>query len=298
MASVILPTHGWTPAAETVVDALRDDDELLVVCDSHKDPVVSDAPPRATVVAAGEPEGCSGKAHALATGMEHASDDIVVWTDDDIQREDGWLDRLVARAREHEAATEVPVYVGDGLWRLFEPAVVVLGTTGTASGNYVWGGGVAFDRTELDEEALLADLRRTVGDDSLLSEYVDDIWADTDHLRYVRVGGNPRAVYHRCVRFGKTAVRFEPLPTLGLFAASLAFVASTVLFPLLGAAFATLVGVLTYRKLGIKRASVALSFPSFLSIPILLALGMAAPTFEWGGRTYEWRGKFDVTVEP
>lgn len=298
MASVILPTHSWTPAAETVVGALRDDDELLVVCDSPDDPVATDAPSRATVVTAGVPEGCSGKAHALATGMEHASDDVIVWTDDDVQREDGWLDRLVARAREHEAATEVPVFVDGGLWRLLEPAVVVLGATGTASGNYVWGGGVAFDRTDLDEEAFLADLRRTVGDDSLLSEYVDDIWADTNHLRYVQVDGSPRAVYHRCVRFGKTAARFEPLATLGLFAVLLAFVAGSLLFPLLGAAFATLVGGLAYWKLGIRRASVVLSFPSFLSIPVLLTLGMTAPTFEWGGRTYEWRGKFDVTVDP
>jgi hypothetical protein len=44
MASVILPTVRWTAAAETVVAGLRDEDELLVVCDSESDPVVDAAP--------------------------------------------------------------------------------------------------------------------------------------------------------------------------------------------------------------------------------------------------------------
>ncbi|MFW6321051.1 MAG: hypothetical protein ACOC0Z_04315 [Halohasta sp.] len=35
MASVIHPTVDWTPAAETVGLGLREDDELLVVCDSE-----------------------------------------------------------------------------------------------------------------------------------------------------------------------------------------------------------------------------------------------------------------------
>ncbi|SDK34266.1 glycosyltransferase [Natronorubrum texcoconense] len=296
MASIILPTHRWTPAAEIVVDTLRDDDELLVVCDSHEDPVVDDAPSRATVVTAGEPVGCSGKANALATGMERASDEIVVWTDDDVSREDGWLERLVTHARETGAATEVPVFVGGGLWRLFEPAMVVLGTSGTASGNYVWGGGVAFDRTELDESALLADLRRTVGDDTLLSTYVDDVWVDTDHVRPVHVDGSPEGVYNRIARFGKTSAFFEPVQTGVLFAISLVFVVVTLVFPLLAALGSTLVGIAAYRKLELERPSVLLTFPSFLFVPLFLAVGVAAPTFRWGGRTYRWEKKFDVIV--
>lgn len=181
MASVILPTVRWTATAETVLSGLRDEDELLVVCDSESDPVVDAAPSAATVIVAGEPVGCSGKANALAAGMEAATDEIVVWTDDDVDRDEEWLTRLVTRATEHGAATEVPLYLGDGLWQLFEPAVLMLGSTGPASGNHVWGGGVAFDRTEIDEASLLAELRQTVGDDSLLSEYVDDVWADTEN---------------------------------------------------------------------------------------------------------------------
>ncbi len=191
MASVILPTNRWTDAAESVIKDLRDSDELLIVCDSSTAPVADEAPNQATVVIAGEPTGCSGKAHALATGMEHATDDIIVWTDDDVHREAGWIETLTSKVQTHDAATEVPVYTGSGLWQLFEPALIIAGTSGTASGRYVWGGGVAFDRTKLDETAFLRDLRRTVGDDSLLSEYVDDIWAETDHCRHLEVDGSP-----------------------------------------------------------------------------------------------------------
>ena len=298
MASVVLPTVRWTPAADTVVDALRDGDELLVVCDSPDDPVVVDAPDRATVVVAGDPAGCSGKAHALATGMERATDDIVVWTDDDVAREEEWLARLVARAREHGVATEVPVFVGDGLWRLFEPAVLLLGSTGPATGQYVWGGGVAFDRTAMDEDAFLADLRRTVGDDSLLSEYLDldDVWVDTDHVRQVRVDATPRAVYHRLVRYAKTVAFFEPKSTAAALGAFLVFLAGSVAFPLGAATLSTLAGFVAYATMGVRRTSVLLSFPSLLLTPALLLLGVVAPDFRWGGRTYRWWGRFDVTV--
>jgi hypothetical protein len=298
MASVILPTVRWTAAAETVVAGLRADDELFVVCDSDTDPVVDAAPPEATVIAAGEPVGCSGKANALAAGMEAATDDIVVWTDDDVDREEAWLTRLVTQAEKHDAATEVPIYLGGRFWQPFEPAVLMLGSVGQATGGYVWGGGVAFDRTELDEESLLSELRQTVGDDSLLSEYVDDVWADTEHSRRVRVDGAPRNVYHRLVRFGKTAVRFEPRQTAGLFGVSVLFAAGSVALPIVGAVVATLCGLLAYRFLGVRRRSVLLSFPSLLLVPLLLFVGVVAPTFEWGGRTYSWGGKFDVTVDP
>jgi hypothetical protein len=280
------------------VSELRADDELLVVCDSKSDPVVETAPSAATVIVAGEPVGCSGKAHALAAGMEAATDDIVVWTDDDVDREEGWLTRFVTQAKKHGVATEVPVYLGGGLWQLFEPAVLMLGSVGPASGDYVWGGGVAFDRTEIDEESFRTELRQTVGDDSLLSEYVDDVWADTEHIRQVTVDGEPRNVYHRLVRFGKTAIRFEPQQTAGLFGVSLLFAGGSVVFPIGGALVATLCGLIAYSLLGVRRRSVLLSFPSLLLVPVFLLLGIVAPTFRWGGRTYTWPDKFDVTVDP
>jgi len=124
MASVVLPTVRWTSDADAFFRALRDGDELLVVCDSPDGPV-DDAPDRATVLVAGEPAGCSGTAHALATGMERATDDVVVWTDDDVSREGGWFDRLVGpaavpvAARDGRTLTVAAVPVGEN--RRFSP---------------------------------------------------------------------------------------------------------------------------------------------------------------------------------
>lgn len=296
MASVILPTTRWTAGAESVVDGLREDDELLVVCDAADDPAATDAPERAAVVVAGDPEGCAGKANALAAGMERASHDVVVWTDDDVAREPGWLDRLTAHAGELGAATEVPVFVGGGLWSLLEPAFVVMGTSGVYSGIHVWGGGVAFDRTKLDEDALLRDLRRTVGDDSLLSTHVDDPWVDRGHVREVRVDGGPRATYDRVARFAKGAYFFELRSIVALFAVLVGFVVLSVAVPLAGVALGTLAGAVSYAVVGVRRPSVLWSFPSLLVAPFVLLVGLAVPTFRWGGRTYRWRGAFDVEV--
>lgn len=298
MTSVILPTRTWTPTVAETADAVAESDELVVVCDAESDPVVDAAPDRATVVPAGEPESCSGKANALATGMDVATDDIVVWTDDDVARDDGWLDRLTTHARDRGAATEVPVFVGGGAWRALEPAMVLTGTRAVASGEYVWGGGVAFDRTRLDETSLLRELRRTVGDDTLLSQYVDDVWADTTHLRPVSVGGSLPAVYHRLARFAKTSALFSPVETAVLLAVALLFTIGATLFPLAGFAAGTALGALGYRRVGLRRWTVLLSFPSLYLFGPLLLVGICAPRFWWGGRTYAWHRKFDVTVDP
>ena len=72
MASVILPTFKWMRSCEQLARQLDPDDELLVVCDSDDDPVTTaDLPAEADLFVAGGPEGCSGKANAVA--LEHAS---------------------------------------------------------------------------------------------------------------------------------------------------------------------------------------------------------------------------------
>jgi hypothetical protein len=296
MASVLLPTTTWTDGCDDVVADLRPEDELIVVADRSDDPALDGAPESATTLVAGDPVGCAGKANALAEGMERASQDVVLWTDDDVARDPGWRDRLVENARESGAATEVPVYVGSGLWSLFEPAMALFGSLGMASSGKVWGGGVAFDRTELDEEELLSELRQTVGDDSVLSNYVEDPWVDADHPREVRVGGSPSAVYHRMARFAKATFYFEPLSTGVLLCVSVVVAALCLLFPFVGLPATTGLGLWTYRKLGVSRASVALSFPSFVVVPLAIVVGLLAPAFEWGGRRYRWRGRFEVSV--
>lgn len=297
MASVILPTVRWTDGCADVLASLSPDDELFVVADHPEDPVFENAPEAAELVAAGDPVGCSGKANALAAGMERASHDIVVWTDDDVTRESGWRDRLVAHAREDGAATEVPVYVGSGLWRVLEPAMVLFGSLGLAYGGHVWGGGVAFDRTALDEAQLVAELRQTVGDDSLLGTYVDEPWVDTDNPRPVRVGGSPGAVRDRLARFAQAAYHFEPVSTIGLLAASTLVAVFCLVAPLVGLGVTLGVGAFSYRAVDLSRWSVLLSPLSFLVLPLALAVGLVVPTFEWGGRRYRWDDTFDVTVE-
>lgn len=296
MVSILLPTTAWTDGCEDVLAGASPDDELIVVADRGDDPVVADAPAAATVVVAGDPVACSGKANALAAGMERAEDRIVVWTDDDVSRDPGWRDRLVDHARSDGVATEVPVYVGGGLWQLLEPAMALFGSYGLVQGGHVWGGGVAFDREQIDETALVADLRRTLADDSLLSTYVDDPWVDRDHPRPVRVGGSPRAVYHRLARFATAAAYFEPRSTVGLVVVTTLLAVCCLLVPLVGLVATTAVGVACYRALGLSRGSVALTFPSLLVFPVALLVGYLAPTMEWGGRRYVWRSRFDVTV--
>jgi hypothetical protein len=104
MTSVILPTRNWTLTVEDTADVIDDPSELIIVCDGADDPVINAAPNWKTVGPAGEPDGCSEGAHALATGIEVATDDIIVWTCDDVNRDTTWLDRLPTHARTHAVA--------------------------------------------------------------------------------------------------------------------------------------------------------------------------------------------------
>ncbi len=74
--TVLLPTTEWTDACAEVAEQLLAGDELLVVCDTEADPVADHPLPRRTsLVVAGDPDGCSGKANAIATGMQRAATD-------------------------------------------------------------------------------------------------------------------------------------------------------------------------------------------------------------------------------
>jgi hypothetical protein len=57
------------------------------------------------------------------------------------------------------------------------------------------------------------------------------------------------------------------------------------------------IGVGTYWKAGLRRSNVLLTPVSLLLIPVFLAMSAVAPGFEWGGRTYRWRGVFEVGVD-
>ena len=91
--SVLLPTTRWTDACRELATQLGEHDELLLIHDVEDDPITErrNTPEGVRLIAAGEPKHCSGKANAIATGMEAARHDCLVWTDDDFHHPPDWL---------------------------------------------------------------------------------------------------------------------------------------------------------------------------------------------------------------
>ncbi|WP_336364833.1 hypothetical protein [Halalkalicoccus salilacus] len=81
--SILLSTTRWTDACRELAAQLEDHDELLLIHDVENDPVTERQSTSESVrlIAAGEPEYCSGKANTIATGMEATRH---VWTDHDV----------------------------------------------------------------------------------------------------------------------------------------------------------------------------------------------------------------------
>jgi hypothetical protein len=315
--SVVLPTQTWTPACDEVAAQLGPDDELLVVCDTDDDPVAgrSDLPGRVAVVAAGEPEGCSGKANAIAAGMEAASYDRVVWTDDDFHHPPDWLDTLRADYERHGPVTELPFFAGrDPLATLLEPLYAVGGTLAVYAGGKVWAGAVVFERDDLDvrkttdsssaphqnaersedADAFVTDLRRTVSDDGLLTEYLEV--TPVRRTRRVPVGGTLRQTLERHVRFSKLVARHDPVGTTAGSAATLALFVACLLVPLYAAVGLTALTAGVYAFFGEWRWTAVLAYPAALAALPLGVYATGRRTFVWGGRRYRWRSKFDVEV--
>jgi len=309
--SVLLPTVRWTDACDEVAGQLRgpeafgggagETDELLVICDSPDDPVADrrgGLPARTRIVIAGEPEGCSGKANAVAAGMEAAANERIAWTDDDFRHPPDWLAALDADYDRQGPTTEVPVFVGlDPLARLFEPAYVIGGTLAVAAAGVAWGGAVIFERDDLrgGEAAFRRDLRRTVSDDGTLTDRVDV--SSVDRTRYVRAGGSLRGSLERFVRFLTITRYHEPAATAFNVCLGVAMAALCLFAPVAGVALVTALAGAAYARFGIRRATFLLAAPGVLIAPPLMAYALARRTFVWGGRRYRWRSLFDVEVE-
>ena len=317
--SVLLPTVRWTEACSEVAAQLDGRDELLVICDTDDDPVAErrggeggaerdddggtegereELPDGVRVVLAGEPEGCSGKANAIAVGMEAAERDRIVWTDDDFRHPPGWLAELNADYDRRGPTTEVPVFVGaDPLGRFFEPAYVIGGTLPVSRGEIAWGGAVVFERDDLGdgEAAFLRDLRRTVSDDGTLAEHLDVSAAD--RTRAVAAGGSPRKSLERFVRFFQITRRHAPLVTAVNVCLSVGLASLCLLAPVAGVALVTALAGAAYARFGVRRATFLLAGPSVIVSPVFLAYALARRTFVWGGRRYRWRSMFDVDVD-
>jgi hypothetical protein len=294
--SVLLPTVAWTEACDQVAAQLGPDDELLVIHDTDDDPVADRVPlPEGVrLVAAGDPVGCSGKANAIAVGMETARHDRLVWTDDDFDHPPNWLDCLHEDYAAHGPTTELPVFVGqDPLAVLLEPIYALGGTLGTFIGDHAWGGAVIFDRSDLDEAAFLGELRRTVSDDGLLGEHVDI--ASVRRGRAVPVGGSLRRTLERHVRFNQILTTHDPTVAKVSFAGLLAVIVGCLLAPPL-AVVVTALTAGVYAGFGVRRASALLAVPALLAAVPLGLYAITRDTFVWGGRRYRWRSKFDVEV--
>lgn len=297
MASIVLPTPEWTPSCQQLASQLTDDDELLIVCDRPTDPVGDRSlPPRTQLLVAGEPVGCSGKANAVATGLEQASCNRIIVTDNDLERGDEWLATMKRLGDEHGPVTAIPVFVSDEYpFRLLEPFFACWCSFGITVSTVPWGGGVTFDRREIDLEGYVRDLRRTVADDVLLGEYVAELTPAFDLVHEIPVAGGPKATVERVTRFVQSVDRFDRLKTVGPIALALGFLALMLVFPLVAVGL-TFGMRAWYRRLGVSRRSWLLTVPSILLTPFVLAGGILRREFRWGGRRYRWPSRFAVTV--
>lgn len=295
--TIILPTIRMTPVVDELGEQLGPDDELLVVCDIEADPVASESesfPDGVRLIVAGEPEGCSGKANAIAAGMDAARTDRIVWTDDDFHHPSTWLADLQADYERQGPTTEVPYFVGkDALSTLFEPMYMMGATAGLTLIDKPWGGAVIFERDDLDEAAFLADLRQTISDDGLLGAYLDV--TPVKRVRRVSIGGTISESLERNTRFMQIVQYFSPYPKLTL-PLSTFYLACCLLFPLPSAILSTAGMAMVYAYFGVFRWTVLLTYPALIAQFPLLLYGLTR-SFVWGGRRYHWPDRFDVSIE-
>ena len=295
---MVLPTVRQTNVVDEIAAQLAPDDELLVVCDRETDPIAEATdtlPEGVRLLVAGEPEGCSGKANAIATAMAAADHDRLVWTDDDFHHPPDWLADLQADYERQGPTTELPFFTGqDPLSTLLEPMYVMGATAGLTLINKPWGGAVIFERDDLDEAAFVTDLRQTISDDGLLGAYLDV--TPVKRVRRVEVGGTVRESLERNTRFMQIVDYFSPYPNVTVPLAALYF-SCCLLFPVPAAVVSTLLMAALYAHFGIRRWTVLLTYPGLIAQFPLLLYGLRSD-FVWGGRRYDWPERFEVIVDP
>ena len=299
--SVVLPTREWTGACDELAAQTTADDEFLVVCDRPTDPVAEAAPEgAATVVVAGEPEGCSAKCNALAAGLERATRDRLVCTDADFEHGDDWLDtvrRRLAAAPDGHVVSTAPVLASERpLGKLLEPLSVVGVATTLRSDSGVWGGTMAFRRDAIDLDAFVNDLRRTVGDDALLAERADGIDAARSLVREMPVDGTLRGTVSRRVRWTRMGLYLGPAGIASRVLVALSVVLGALFAPFLTVPLVTGIAGAAYAALGVRRWTFLLAVPGYALSLALLCYALFRVEFEWGGRRYRWLSLYDVTV--
>lgn len=295
--TVLLPTTRRSPVIEEIATQLSPADEFLVICDHETDPVADcdDEFENVTIVVAGEPTGCSGKANAIATGMEEATHDRVVWTDDDFHHPPDWLAAFHEAYDERGPVSELYFFIGsDLLSTLLEPIYTIGGTLGTYANDKAWGGSVMFERGDLDCASFLRDLRRTVSDDGLLSEYLDT--TSLNRVRRVKIGGTIRETLERHVRFTQIVHQHSPRDTVVMGVVTSLLALFCLFVPIYAGITVTALATCVYAYFGIRRWTVLLTYPAILLQVPLMGYALTRRTFVWSGRRYRWKSKFDVEV--
>jgi hypothetical protein len=295
--SVLLPTNRRSPVIEELAAQLTPSDELLVICDEEATPVADYVAgfQHIRLVVAGEPSGCSGKANAIAAGIEAATNERLVWTDDDFDHSSDWLAELHREYEQHGPVTELPFFVGrDPLATLLEPIYAIGGTLGTYQGDIAWGGAVMFERADIDMDPFLRDLRRSVSDDGILTEYLDV--TPLRRTRIVPMGGSLRDTAERHVRFTQIVRWHDPSGFAVMGAIASVSAIGALLYPLPALILLTLLQLGIYTAFGVRRWTFLLAYPATLVQVPLFAYALARRTFVWGGRRYRWRSKYDVEI--
>lgn len=300
--SVLLPTVEWNTACEQMAAQLAPEDELLVICDTEQDPVARhEAPEGVHILIAGEPEGCAGKANALAYGMTQARHDRFVWTDDDFERDMEWLNRLVAAGEAHGPATAVPFFTGGGWWRLFEPwlgalFMIMLSLQLGGVANTAWGGGVVFTRSELTVSVseLTDELREVMSDDYLLGQRLPHVYPVQSMVTHVKVSGGFHSVRHRLLRF----IRIVGINNGWVLAIviSSSLVVAGLAFPLAVAVSLTGSFAAVYAWFGLGRVNFLYAYIGMLVLPPVIFAAVLVDEFEWAGRRYRFPNSGEVEI--
>lgn len=304
MASIILPTFEWTKSCESLYEQVETDDELLVIVDSDSAPAVQPVRqrPNATLVTAGDPSGCSGKSNAVAAGLETASQDEIVLTDSDVPRDDDWLKTLKQGIEDHGAVTGGVLFSHTGgrgrfLGWLIEPIFAVFSIILMLSGG-LWGGAAGFHRRHIDDmETLQAHLRQTVTDDLLIGEHLTtSVKAEFDLTAVIPIEVSVSRFWDRWIRYA-LSFRYGDDASLGvgfLFGAIQA--AGLIFFPLPTLLGSLALGGVVYRLFGTARPTMLLTPITFIINALLTGYAATKSEFDWGGRRYQWTGKFEVEV--
>lgn len=296
--SIIHPTIHRVPSCETLLDQMEGADELLVVCDSTEDPVyewATSLPDSVRVVVAGEPMGCSGKANAIAAGLEAAENDLIVLTDDDFHHPEGWLSQMKLDYEQYGPTSECPFFTGqDWLSVVMEPLYTLASPLGIHILGAPWGGAVIFSKDDIEYGEYNTRLRQTISDDALLSEYLHVHSAR--RTRVIDTGDDIRETLERHARFVQTVANHVPFGAFVLSFFALLLTTIHVVIPMVAAPSVTLVMAGIYRYFGISRWTALIAYPAMLLVIPLVAYGLLRDTFVWSGRRYQWNKKFDVDI--